>query len=129
MIWDRISGWFYNTRTITVKTSTFATFQTDKCLLEIFKLYALCLLYVRLFLQDFFVFCPGSLGQLIMERGRLPEDLSLHYHSQVLTALEYLAKKKVAHLDIKGMYFQKHDLINVKAINVINGSKKTNLVP
>ncbi|XP_041812815.1 mitogen-activated protein kinase kinase kinase 14 [Chelmon rostratus] len=43
----------------------------------------------------------GSLGQLIAERGRLPEDLSLHYHSQVLTALEYLVKKKVVHLDIK----------------------------
>lgn len=44
----------------------------------------------------------GSLGQLIVERGRLPEDLSLHYHLQVLEALEYLVKKKVAHLDIKG---------------------------
>lgn len=44
----------------------------------------------------------GSLSQLIAERGRLPEDLSLHYHLQVLTALEYLAKKRVAHLDIKG---------------------------
>lgn len=43
----------------------------------------------------------GSLGQLIVERGRLPEDLSLHYQSQVLTALEYLVKKKVVHLDIK----------------------------
>ncbi|XP_042361122.1 mitogen-activated protein kinase kinase kinase 14 isoform X2 [Plectropomus leopardus] len=43
----------------------------------------------------------GSLGQLIAERGRLPEDLSLHYHSQILTALEYLGKKKVVHLDIK----------------------------
>ncbi|XP_074552727.1 mitogen-activated protein kinase kinase kinase 14 [Halichoeres trimaculatus] len=43
----------------------------------------------------------GSLGQLIMERGRLPEDLSLHYLGQVLTALEYLRKKKVVHLDIK----------------------------
>ncbi|KAK5855908.1 hypothetical protein PBY51_007541 [Eleginops maclovinus] len=43
----------------------------------------------------------GSLGQLIAERGRLPEDLSLHYHSQILTALEYLWKKKVAHLDMK----------------------------
>ncbi|XP_008302499.1 mitogen-activated protein kinase kinase kinase 14 [Stegastes partitus] len=43
----------------------------------------------------------GSLGQLIVERGRLPEDLSLHYHSQVLIALEYLVKKKVVHLDIK----------------------------
>ncbi len=45
----------------------------------------------------------GSLGQLITERGRLPEDLSLHYQSQVLVALEYLLKKKVVHLDIKGM--------------------------
>lgn len=43
----------------------------------------------------------GSLGQLISERGRLPEDLSLHYHCQVLTALQYLVKKQVAHLDIK----------------------------
>ncbi|XP_018557572.1 mitogen-activated protein kinase kinase kinase 14 isoform X1 [Lates calcarifer] len=43
----------------------------------------------------------GSLGQLIAKRGRLPEDLSLHYHSQVLTGLEYLVKKKVVHLDIK----------------------------
>ncbi|XP_070836775.1 mitogen-activated protein kinase kinase kinase 14 [Chaetodon trifascialis] len=43
----------------------------------------------------------GSLGQLIAECGRLPEDLSLHYNSQVLTALEYLVKKKVVHLDIK----------------------------
>lgn len=46
---------------------------------------------------------PGSLGQLITLRGRLPEDLSLHYQLQVLTALEYLARKKVVHLDIKGM--------------------------
>ncbi|KAF3699963.1 Mitogen-activated protein kinase kinase kinase 14 [Channa argus] len=43
----------------------------------------------------------GSLGQLIVERGQLPEDLCLHYHLQVLTALEYLVKKKVVHLDIK----------------------------
>ncbi|CAJ1076112.1 mitogen-activated protein kinase kinase kinase 14 [Xyrichtys novacula] len=43
----------------------------------------------------------GSVGQLIAKRGRLPEDLSLHYHSQVLSALEYLGKKKVVHLDIK----------------------------
>ncbi|KAK7940562.1 hypothetical protein WMY93_003888 [Mugilogobius chulae] len=43
----------------------------------------------------------GSLGQLISERGRLPEDLSLHYQCQVFTALEYLVKKRVAHLDIK----------------------------
>ncbi|XP_071399875.1 mitogen-activated protein kinase kinase kinase 14 [Centroberyx affinis] len=43
----------------------------------------------------------GSLGQLIAERGRLPEDLSLHYLWQVLVALEYLVKKRVVHLDIK----------------------------
>ncbi|XP_077351900.1 mitogen-activated protein kinase kinase kinase 14 isoform X2 [Festucalex cinctus] len=43
----------------------------------------------------------GSLGQLIMQRGRLPEDLSLYYLLQVATALEYLAKKKVVHLDVK----------------------------
>ncbi|XP_061906031.1 mitogen-activated protein kinase kinase kinase 14 [Entelurus aequoreus] len=43
----------------------------------------------------------GSLGQLILRRGRLPEDLSLYYLLQVGTALEYLAKKKVAHLDVK----------------------------
>ena len=48
----------------------------------------------------------GSLGQLIAERGRLSEDLSLHYHSQVLTALEYLVKKKVVHLDIKGTLYR-----------------------
>lgn len=43
----------------------------------------------------------SSVGRLIEECGRLPEDLSLHYHSQVLAALEYLGKKKIAHLDIK----------------------------
>ncbi|XP_074512204.1 mitogen-activated protein kinase kinase kinase 14 [Sebastes fasciatus] len=52
---------------------------------------------VRLFMD----LKSGSLGQLIAERGRLPQDLSLHYHSQTLTALEYLLKKKVVHLDIK----------------------------
>ncbi|XP_076851912.1 mitogen-activated protein kinase kinase kinase 14 [Brachyhypopomus gauderio] len=44
---------------------------------------------------------PGSLGQLLKERGRLPEDLSLHYMQQVLGALEYLHRKCVLHLDIK----------------------------
>ncbi|XP_037112638.1 mitogen-activated protein kinase kinase kinase 14 isoform X2 [Syngnathus acus] len=43
----------------------------------------------------------GSLGQLIKQHGRLPEDLSLFYLLQVATALEYLAKKKVVHLDVK----------------------------
>lgn len=50
-----------------------------------------------------------------MKRGRLPEDLSLHYQSQVLAALEYLIKKKVAHLDIKGVYLNKSDLNYAKA--------------
>lgn len=49
----------------------------------------------------------GSLRMLIAARGRLPEDQSLHYQAQVLQALEYLAKKKVAHLDIKGNFFFK----------------------
>ncbi|XP_029691748.1 mitogen-activated protein kinase kinase kinase 14 isoform X1 [Takifugu rubripes] len=53
--------------------------------------------YVLLFMD----LKAGSLGQLIMQRGRLPEDLGLHYQLQILTALEYLAKKKVVHLDIK----------------------------
>ncbi|XP_062840843.1 mitogen-activated protein kinase kinase kinase 14 [Trichomycterus rosablanca] len=44
---------------------------------------------------------PGSLGQLLAERGRLPEDLSLHYMQQVLGALEHLHKRRVLHLDIK----------------------------
>ncbi|XP_051904588.1 mitogen-activated protein kinase kinase kinase 14 [Hippocampus zosterae] len=43
----------------------------------------------------------GSLSQMITQRGRLPEDLSLYYLLQVATALEYLAKKKVVHLDVK----------------------------
>lgn len=44
---------------------------------------------------------PSSLGQLVEERGRLPEDLSLHYLQQVLGALHYLHRKRVLHLDIK----------------------------
>ncbi|KAJ8414441.1 hypothetical protein AAFF_G00053110 [Aldrovandia affinis] len=44
---------------------------------------------------------PGSLGQLLKESGRLPEDLSLHYLSQVLGALEYLHSRQVLHMDIK----------------------------
>ncbi|XP_036408898.1 mitogen-activated protein kinase kinase kinase 14-like isoform X1 [Megalops cyprinoides] len=43
----------------------------------------------------------GSVGQLLRERGRLPEDLALHYHCQVLEALEHLQKRSVLHLDIK----------------------------
>ncbi|XP_051996146.1 mitogen-activated protein kinase kinase kinase 14-like [Xyrauchen texanus] len=43
----------------------------------------------------------SSLGQLVEERGRLPEDLSLHYLQEVLGALDHLHKKRVLHLDIK----------------------------
>lgn len=43
----------------------------------------------------------GSIGQLVDERGRLPEDLSLHYLQQVLGALDHLHRKRVLHLDIK----------------------------
>ncbi|TRY84058.1 hypothetical protein DNTS_014927 [Danionella cerebrum] len=43
----------------------------------------------------------SSLGQLVEERGRLPEDLSLHYLQQVLGALNHLHGKCVLHLDIK----------------------------
>lgn len=53
-----------------------------------------------------------------MERGRLPEDLSLHYHSQVLTALEYLVKKRVVHLDIKGILYKYHTFEILDDLNV-----------
>ncbi|KAK7174580.1 hypothetical protein R3I93_001707 [Phoxinus phoxinus] len=43
----------------------------------------------------------SSLGQLVEERGRLPEDLSLHYLQQVLGALNHLQRKQILHLDIK----------------------------
>ncbi|RXN03510.1 mitogen-activated kinase kinase kinase 14-like protein [Labeo rohita] len=43
----------------------------------------------------------SSLGQLVEEQGRLPEDLSLHYLQQVLGALNHLHRKRVLHLDIK----------------------------
>ncbi|KAJ8364636.1 hypothetical protein SKAU_G00134670 [Synaphobranchus kaupii] len=43
----------------------------------------------------------GSLGGLLKERGRLPEDLSLHYLCQVLEALKYLHSRRVLHMDIK----------------------------
>lgn len=53
-----------------------------------------------------------------MERGRLPEDLSLHYHSQVLTVLEYLVKKRVVHLDIKGILYKYHTFEILDDLNV-----------
>ncbi|KAG7269589.1 hypothetical protein CRUP_028641, partial [Coryphaenoides rupestris] len=42
-----------------------------------------------------------SLGQLIGERGRIPQDLGLHYHGQVLGTLEYLSRKR--RLDSRGL--------------------------
>lgn len=65
----------------------------------------------------------GSLRMLIAARGRLPEDQSLHYQAQVLQALEYLAKKKVAHLDIKGktFFFKKAGERKRKTGTVSNG--------
>ncbi|KAK2829638.1 hypothetical protein Q7C36_017628 [Tachysurus vachellii] len=44
---------------------------------------------------------PGTLGQSLAERGRLHEDLSLHYMHQVLGALEHLHKRRILHLDVK----------------------------
>ncbi|KAI1884124.1 hypothetical protein AGOR_G00223220 [Albula goreensis] len=43
----------------------------------------------------------GSVGQLLKERGRLPEDLALHYLCQVSEALEHLQSRRVLHLDVK----------------------------
>ncbi|KAJ7992395.1 hypothetical protein DPEC_G00278080 [Dallia pectoralis] len=43
----------------------------------------------------------GSVGQLIKDSGRLAEDRALHYHHQVLGALEHLLRRRVLHLDIK----------------------------
>ncbi|XP_030649781.1 mitogen-activated protein kinase kinase kinase 14 [Chanos chanos] len=42
-----------------------------------------------------------SVAQLLKERGRFPEDLSLHYLGQVLDALMYMHKKRIVHMDIK----------------------------
>ncbi|CAL8284505.1 unnamed protein product [Merluccius merluccius] len=44
---------------------------------------------------------PGCLAQVLKERGRLPEDLALHYMRQVLWALEHLHHRRVLHLDVK----------------------------
>ncbi|KAJ8251791.1 hypothetical protein GJAV_G00225480 [Gymnothorax javanicus] len=43
----------------------------------------------------------GSVGQMIRDRGYLPEDVALHYISQVSEAAEYLHARGFAHLDIK----------------------------
>ncbi|XP_008058685.1 mitogen-activated protein kinase kinase kinase 14 [Carlito syrichta] len=43
----------------------------------------------------------GSLGQLIKQEGRLPEDRALYYLGQALEGLEYLHTRKILHGDIK----------------------------
>lgn len=54
----------------------------------------------------------------------MPEDQGLHYQAQVLQALEYLAKKKVAHLDIKG---KKKKKAGVRGLGVGGGGEKQEL--
>lgn len=44
----------------------------------------------------------GSLGQLLKQRGYLPEDRALDYLGQVLEGLEYLHAHNVLHGDVKG---------------------------
>eukprot|EP00069_Balaena_mysticetus_P018344 bmy_11363T0 len=43
----------------------------------------------------------GSLGQLIKQRGRLPEDRALYYLGQALEGLEYLHTRRILHGDVK----------------------------
>ncbi|XP_066484376.1 mitogen-activated protein kinase kinase kinase 14 [Tiliqua scincoides] len=43
----------------------------------------------------------GSLGQLLKQRGYLPEDRALDYLGQVLEGLEYLHVRNVLHGDVK----------------------------
>lgn len=44
----------------------------------------------------------GSLGQLIKQMGRLPEDRALYYLGQALEGLEYLHTRRILHGDVKG---------------------------
>lgn len=44
----------------------------------------------------------GSLGQLIKQKGCLPEDRALYYLGQALEGLEYLHTRRILHGDIKG---------------------------
>ncbi|TKC44441.1 hypothetical protein EI555_013939 [Monodon monoceros] len=46
----------------------------------------------------------GSLGQLIKQRGCLPEDRALYYLGQALEGLEYLHTRRILHGDVKGDY-------------------------
>nr|XP_025842629.1 mitogen-activated protein kinase kinase kinase 14 [Vulpes vulpes] len=43
----------------------------------------------------------GSLGQLIKQKGCLPEDRALYYLGQALEGLEYLHSRRILHGDIK----------------------------
>ncbi|XP_048847810.1 mitogen-activated protein kinase kinase kinase 14-like isoform X1 [Brienomyrus brachyistius] len=53
------------------------------------------------FVVLFMALKSGSVGKLLKQRGRLPEDLALHYHCQLMEAVEDLHRKRVMHLDIK----------------------------
>ncbi|KAB1265183.1 Mitogen-activated protein kinase kinase kinase 14 [Camelus dromedarius] len=44
----------------------------------------------------------GSLGQLIKQKGCLPEDRALYYLGQALEGLEYLHTRRILHGDVKG---------------------------
>lgn len=43
----------------------------------------------------------GSLGQLIKQKGRLPEDRALYYLGQALEGLQYLHTRRILHGDVK----------------------------
>ncbi|XP_063047790.1 mitogen-activated protein kinase kinase kinase 14 isoform X2 [Engraulis encrasicolus] len=43
----------------------------------------------------------GSLGQLLEQRGRLPEDLALYYFIQVMGTLDQLHRRQILHMDVK----------------------------
>ncbi|XP_069337660.1 mitogen-activated protein kinase kinase kinase 14 [Eulemur rufifrons] len=43
----------------------------------------------------------GSLGQLIKQQGRLPEDRALYYLGQALEGLQYLHTRRILHGDVK----------------------------
>lgn len=48
------------------------------------------------------LYLGGSLGQLIKQKGCLPEDRALYYLGQALEGLEYLHIRRILHGDVKG---------------------------